>query len=200
MKYSAGIVSASFWLLETKTTAEYMLDGLSKSKILDLSLNENIYQVDSERRAKDIANVTYRRLKDFPEKLLEFFVNADVNSSKIIVLISILKNDKLLFEFMYEIFREHIILGNYTLKKSDFDIFFKNKSQQSEIIENWAEKTIKKLSSRYRIFLSEAGLLEKDDKDYKIILPFLDFRLRELLVENDFEPYVKAICGESWFY
>ena len=197
MKYSAGIVSASFWLLETKTTAEYMLDGLSKSKILDLSLNENIYQVDSERRAKDIANVTYRRLKDFPEKLLEFFVNADVNSSKIIVLISILKNDKLLFEFMYEIFREHIILGNYTLKKSDFDIFFKNKSQQSEIIENWAEKTIKKLSSRYRIFLSEAGLLEKDDKDYKIILPFLDFRLRELLVENDFEPYVKAICGES---
>lgn len=197
MKYSAGIVSASFWLLETKTTAEYMLDGLSKSKILELSLNENIYQVDSERRAKDIANVTYRRLKDFPEKLLEFFVNADVNSSKIIVLISILKNDKLLFEFMYEIFRERIILGNYTLKKSDFDIFFKNKSQQSEIIENWAEKTIKKLSSRYRIFLSEAGLLEKDDKDYKIILPFLDFRLRELLVENDFEPYVKAICGES---
>lgn len=197
MKYSAGIVSASFWLLETKTTAEYMLDGLSKSKILELSLNENIYQVDSERRAKDIANVTYRRLKDFPEKLLEFFVNADVNSSKIIVLISILKNDKLLFEFMYEIFRERIILGNYTLKKSDFEIFFKNKSQQSEIIENWAEKTIKKLSSRYRIFLSEAGLLEKDDKDYKIILPFLDFRLRELLVENDFEPYVKAICGES---
>lgn len=197
MKYSAGIVSASFWLLETKTTAEYMLDGLSKSKILELSLNENIYQVDSERRAKDIANVTYRRLKDFPEKLLEFFVNADVNSSKIIVLISILKNDKLLFEFMYEIFRERIILGNYTLKKYDFDIFFKNKSQQSEIIENWAEKTIKKLSSRYRIFLSEAGLLEKDDKDYKIILPFLDFRLRELLVENDFEPYVKAICGES---
>ena len=197
MKYSAGIMSASFWLLETKTTAEYMLDGLSKSKILELSLNENIYQVDSERRAKDIANVTYRRLKDFPEKLLEFFVNADVNSSKIIVLISILKNDKLLFEFMYEIFRERIILGNYTLKKSDFDIFFKNKSQQSEIIENWAEKTIKKLSSRYRIFLSEAGLLEKEDKDYKIILPFLDFRLRELLVENDFEPYVKAICGES---
>ena len=197
MKYSAGIVSASFWLLETKTTAEYMLDGLSKSKILELSLNENIYQVDSERRAKDIANVTYRRLKDFPEKLLEFFVNADVNSSKIIVLISILKNDKLLFEFMYEIFRERIILGNYRLKKSDFDIFFKNKSQQSEIIENWAEKTIKKLSSRYRIFLSEAGLLEKEDKDYKIILPFLDFRLRELLVENDFEPYVKAICGES---
>ena len=197
MKYSAGIMSASFWLLETKTTAEYMLEGLSKSEIVELALNENIYQVDSERRAKRMAGNLYRRLKDFPEELLQFFVNADVNSSKIIVLISILKNDKLFFEFMYEVFREHIILGNYTLNNSDFNIFFTNKAQQSEVIENWAEKTIKKLSSRYRIFLSEAGLLEKEDKDYKIILPFLDFRLRELLVENDFEPYVKAICGES---
>lgn len=200
MKYSAGIMSASFWLLETKTTAEYILEGLSKSEIVELALNENIYQVDSERRAKELANTTYRRLKDFPEELLQFFVNADVNSSKIIVLISILKNDKLFFEFMYEVFREHIILGNYTLNNSDFNIFFTNKAQQSEIIENWAEKTVKRLGSNYRQFLSEAGLLEKDDKDYKIILPFLDFRLRELLVENDFEPYVKAICGESWFY
>lgn len=190
-------MSASFWLLETKTTAEYMLEGLSKSEIVELALNENIYQVDSERRAKRMAGNLYRRLKDFPEELLQFFVNADVNSSKIIVLISILKNDKLFFEFMYEVFREHIILGNYTLNNSDFNIFFTNKAQQSEIIENWTETTVKKVSSTYRLFLSEAGLLEKDDEDYKIILPFLDFRLRELLVENDFEPYVKAICGES---
>ena len=197
MKYSAGIMSASFWLLETKTTAEYMLEGLSKSEIVELALNENIYQVDSERRAKRMAGNLYRRLKDFPEELLQFFVNADVNSSKIIVLISILKNDKLFFEFMYEVFREHIILGNYTLNNSDFNIFFTNKAQQSEIIENWTETTVRKVSSTYRLFLSEAGLLEKDDEDYKIILPFLDFRLRELLVENDFEPYVKAICGES---
>ena len=197
MKYSAGIMSASFWLLETKTTAEYMLEGLSKSEIVELALNENIYQVDSERRAKRMVGNLYRRLKDFPEELLQFFVNADVNSSKIIVLISILKNDKLFFEFMYEVFREHIILGNYTLNNSDFNIFFTNKAQQSEIIENWTETTVRKVSSTYRLFLSEAGLLEKDDNDYKIILPFLDFRLRELLVENDFEPYVKAICGES---
>lgn len=197
MKYSAGIMSASFWLLETKITAEYMLEGLSKSEIVELALNENIYQVSSERRAKELANTIYRRLKDFPEELLQFFINADVNSSKIIVLISILKNDKLFFEFMYEVFREHIILGNYTLNNSNFNIFFTNKAQQSEIIENWTGTTVKKVSSTYRLFLSEAGLLEKDDKDYKIILPFLDFRLRELLVENDFEPYVKAICGES---
>ena len=54
MKYSAGIKNISFWLLESKLTAEYILDGLSKEEILDLSLNENLYQVESQYKVKDI--------------------------------------------------------------------------------------------------------------------------------------------------
>lgn len=198
MKYSAGIVSSSFWLIETKTTAKYILDGFSRTEIIDLALTENIYQVDSERRARRMANTLYKRLKDFPEEILQYFVNADVNSSKLVVLISILKNDKLFFEFMYEVFREHVILGNYTLKMSDFVIFFEDKSNQSEIIEKWTEKTVKRLGSIYKLFLSEAGILDNNSKDeFKIIVPFLDFRLRELLVQNNFEPFVKSIIGEN---
>lgn len=197
MKYSAGMVSASFWLLETKTTAKYMLEGLSKSEIVDLALNENIYQVDSERRAKRMSSILYRRLKDFPDELLDYFINADVNSSNLFVLISMLKIDKLFFEFMYEVFRDHIILGNYTLKQSDFDIFFENKAYQSDIIASWKDNTIKRLKSNYRMFLSEAGLLDTSGNEDKIVLPFLDFRLRDLLINNNFEPYVKAICGEN---
>ena len=36
MKYSAGIKNISFWLLESKLTAEYILDGLSKDDILEM--------------------------------------------------------------------------------------------------------------------------------------------------------------------
>ena len=124
MKYSAGIKNISFWLLESKLTAEYILDGLSKDEILDLSLNENIYQVESQYKVKEMPNRLYARLKDFSEESLTYFINGDVQSSKLFVLIAILKNDKLFFEFMHEVFREHILLGNYTLKQSDFDIFF----------------------------------------------------------------------------
>ena len=67
MKYSAGIKNISFWLLESKLTAEYILDGLSKDEILDLSLNENIYQVESQYKVKDIPNRLYTRLKDFSD-------------------------------------------------------------------------------------------------------------------------------------
>lgn len=195
MKYSAGIISASFWLYESKTAAEYLLEDISKKELIELSLNENIFQVDSERRAKRMAGNLFNRFNDFPKELLRYFVTADSNTSKLIVLIGIIKNDKLFFEFMHEVFREHIILGNYIIKDSDLDIFFMNKSNQSEVIENWSEGTLRRLKSIYKLFLIEAGLLEKDDANYKIILPFVDYRLKELLTQNNLTPYLNAITG-----
>ena len=195
MKYSAGIVSSSFWLYESKTTAEYLLDEISKKELIELSLSENIYQVESVRRVKRMACNLFTRFNGFSEELLRYFISADSNSSKLFVLIAIIKNDKLFFEFMYEIFREHIILGNFNIKDSDLDIFFMNKSNQSVIIENWSETTIKKLKSIYKLFLIEAGILEKEGDDYKIILPFIDYRLKELLTQNNLTPFLNAITG-----
>ncbi|MBR6516597.1 MAG: DUF1819 family protein [Bacilli bacterium] len=197
MKYSAGIKNISFWLLESKLTAEYILDGLSKDEILDLSLNENIYQVESQYKVKDMPNRLYNRLKDFSEESLTYFISSDVQSGKLFVLIAILKNDKLFFEFMHEVFREHILLGNYTLKQSDFDIFFMNKANQSDIIANWVEETVNRTQRQYRFLLKEAGVIEKEDNDYKIIIPFIDYRLKELMVKENLTPYLNAIMGEA---
>ena len=197
MKYSAGIKNISFWLLESKITAEYILDGLSKDEILELSLNENIYQVESQYKVKDLPNRLYTRLKDFSEESLTYFINCDANSGKLFVIISILKNDKLFFEFVHEVFREHILLGNYTLKQSDFDIFFMNKTNQSEIIAKWTEETVNRVQRQYRFLLKEAGLIEKEDNDYKIIIPFIDYRLKDLMVKENLTPYLNAITGEA---
>lgn len=197
MKYSAGIMSHSFWYLETKNTAEYLAEGISKKELMELSLNENIYQVDSERRARELVSVCYRRLKNFSNELLQYLSTCDQNSGKLLVFISILTEDKLFFEFMHEVFREHILLGNFTIKNSDLDIFFMNKENQSEIIENWKDTTLKKVKTNYKNFLVEADLIEKEDNDYKIILPFIDYRLKELLIQNNLTPYLNAITGEA---
>ncbi|MBE6500274.1 MAG: DUF1819 family protein [Methanobrevibacter thaueri] len=195
MDYSAGIMSHSFWYLETKNTAEYMADDISKNELMELSLNENIYQVDSERRARELVNVCYRRLKGFDNDLLTYLSTCDQNSGKLLVLISVLADDKLFFEFMHEVFREHVLLGNFTIKNSDLDIFFMNKMNQSEVIENWTETTLGKVKANYKKYLIEAGLLQKENDDYKIILPFIDYRLNELITQNNLTPYLNAITG-----
>ena len=197
MKYSAGLASTSFWFIESKKIAEFILDGYSKKEIMEMAIEENIFQVETNNRIKEIVNGVYKRLSLFPEEILNYFIRVDVNSAKIFVLISILNNDKLFFEFMHEVFREHILLGDFTLKNRDFDIFFDNKSYQSESIENWTDETISRLKRGYRNMLSESGVLDTSKKEKLIIIPFVDLKLQQLLVDNNFGPYLFAITGEK---
>lgn len=197
MKYSAGLASTSFWFIESKKIAEFILEGYSKKEIMEMALEENIFQVETNNRVKEIVNGVYGRLSDFPEDILECFIRVDVNSAKVFVLISILNNDKLLFEFMHEIFKEHILLGDMTLKNRDFDIFFDNKSYQSDIVENWGDDTVARLKRGYRNMLSEAGVLDTSQKEKTIAVPFIDLKLQQLLIDNNYGPYLFAITGEK---
>lgn len=197
MKYSAGLASTSFWFIESKKIAELILEGKSKKEIMEIAIEKNIFQVETNTRIKQIVNGVYKRLSSFPKEVLECFINVDVNSAKVFVLISILKNDKLFFEFMHEVFREHILIGDLTLKNRDFDIFMDNKSFQSEIIENWTDDTVARLKRGYRNMLSEAGILDTSKKEKIIMIPFVDFTLQELLINNNFGPYLNAITGEQ---
>lgn len=197
MNYSASIISTSFWFLESKKVAELILEGYSKDEILNAALEDNIFQVETERRVRDITNTTYRRLKSFPEEVLEYFVRVDVNSAKIFVLISVLKSDKLFFEFMYELFREHIVLGDLTLKNKDFEMFFDNKSYQSDIVSEWVDETLGRLKRAYNTMLSEAGVLDTSGNERVILLPFIDLKFKDILIKNDLGTYLYAITGEE---
>ena len=197
MNYSASIISTSFWFLESKKVAELILEGYSKDEILNAALEDNIFQVETERRVRDITNTTYKRLKSFPEEVLEYFVRVDVNSAKVFVLISVLKNDKLFFEFMYEVFREHIVLGDLTLKNKDFEMFFDNKSYQSDIVSEWVDETLGRLKRAYNTMLSEAGVLDTSGKERVILLPFIDLKFKDILIKNDLGTYLYAITGEE---
>lgn len=97
MKYSAGLISKSFWYLESKKTAIYMLKGLDRKQIRNIAIEENIFQVESEYRIKRMTNDIYTRLKSLPDIILEDLVKSDIATSKILVLISIMKTDRLFF-------------------------------------------------------------------------------------------------------
>lgn len=197
MKYSAGLVSKSFWYLESKKTAKYMLKGLNREQIRDMAIEDNIYQVESDYRAKNIANAIYTRLNSLPEIILEDLVKSDIATSKILVLISIMKTDRLFFEFMHEVFRNNILLGNFSLSDRDINVFFEEKKIQSNIMEKWVDSTIRRLKSEYVKMLNEASLLRVDSDKREIIVPFLDYRVKQHLLDKDMAPYVYAITGEK---
>ena len=121
MTYKTSIKGTSFWYNESIKTVKLMLKGLSKTEINTLTSNENTYQVATLTRSKTISNTTYNRMSIYDNKLLEMFINTDVTTSKIMVMISIIRTDRLFYEYMYDVYREHRLLGDKQLTRLEKD-------------------------------------------------------------------------------
>ena len=196
MKYVSG-VKKSLWYLESKKTAKYLLKDMNKEDIIKIAIEDNLYQVENQNRAKTIGNTCITRLNSLPKIIIEDILNTDINTSKILVLISVMKTNRLFFEFMHEVFRNKIILGNLKISNKDLNLFFDEKIMQSETIANWKESTIKRLKGEYIKLLSDAGVITIEEDLRKITLPWIDFKVEEDLKNNKLNSFLYAITGEK---
>lgn len=194
-EYSSGLVSQSFWFIEFKKLLLEIYNGKSIEDIKSLCIDENFLGISNETRRKRVYGYLKNRLKYLNDDLIGLFINSSVSTQKLICLICILKENRLFFEFMYEIYREKLILGFRNIEDADIFIFFKNKQNQDDIVSKWTDTTLKRLKCSYTTFLIESNLLVlKDDK--KIInKPILDLKLEQYLRENDIN-ILKALTGE----
>ena len=105
MEYSASSVKYLLWFMETKETTRLLKDH-SPEKVRELVLEQNIYQQKDRRRIINQYGCISRRVDAMPEKLRELLLRADVSTAKLIVLISAMASDRLLFELVYEVYRD----------------------------------------------------------------------------------------------
>ena len=194
-KYSSGLVSESFWFVEFKKITKLKYDGKSWDDIRDLCLNNNLLGISKEYRARRIYGYLKNRVDTLDEGLINIFINADLTTQKVINIIAIAKKNRLFYEFLYELFREKVLLGAIALTDSDINIFFKNKQEQDEDISKWSDATLKRLSSTYMNFLTDAGLLTVIDKQKRITPPIFDITLENYLKDNGEKQILKAIRG-----
>lgn len=157
MNYSAGMVSQVFAFVETKQTAELMAAGMSKDEIKDKVIGENLYQLRNETRLRRTFNYVYNRLSSLPDGAVELLVKVDNENAKLLTLIAIMNTDKLFFEFVYDVYRGKVILGEKTIEDRDINGFFDDKTAQSEEVAGWSESGIKKLKNCYMKNLADAN-------------------------------------------
>ena len=190
MTYKTSIKGTSFWYNESIKTVKLMLKGLSKTEINTLTSNENTYQVATRTRSKTISNTTYNRMSIYDNKLLEMFINADVTTSKIMVMISIIRTDRLFYEYMYDVYREHKLLGDKQLTRLEMDKFMEQKKIESEKISKWSIEVIKRLERAYFTFMRESGLLTEDNLINDI---YIDYEVQRELEKEGFKEILDII-------
>lgn len=193
IEYSAGLTSQLFWLQESRKTASLMQEGKDRAAIKAIAWEQNIYQVKAEYRAIEVLNATYRRVNLLPEEVRAAFIKCDIETAKIINLIAVMLDSRLLFEFMHDVFAEKLRLGEKEITDRDLNVFFADLALQSETVAGWTEVAVKKLKQSITRMLFEAGLLESSKRPAVIWTVHVDYRTDELLKANGLEEYLKVI-------
>lgn len=195
MEYKSTIKSRPYLYKETKKASMLINKGLEVDGIKEKSLEDNIFQLESESRKKEVASIIITRLKSLDKEIIYDIENSNIETSKILVLYSILKTDRLFFEFMNEVYKEKIILKDLYIRDKDFSVFFQNKKEQSEKVASWSEYTFKKLKQVYIRILFESGLIVNQKGDKEIKLPIMDNEVKDYIYKNDGRVYINAILG-----
>lgn len=196
-KYSAGLVSQSFWFVEFKKVIKLLNEGKTEKEIKELCINDNFFGAINENRAKRMYGYIWNRVKRLDDTMIHLFETSDLTTQKLINLIAILLGDRLFFEFIFEVYREKMIIGTDELSDFDLNIFFKNKEVQSDDVATWIDRTKKRLGSAYFNFMIDANLITVVDKKKMITPPVLDITLERYLEASGNETLVKAIKGVS---
>lgn len=194
-EYSAGMVKLSFWFAEFRKVIELLSNGKTLPEIKQMNVQENIFSAPTQARAIQIFNTVSTRVKGLDTSSYAVFAKSDISTQKFIALIAVMQTDSLFFDFVYEVYREKLILGIDELADSDVGIFFKNKQLQSEKVAKWTDYTLKRLGTCYKTMLMEAGLIDQGTGTRKILKPILDKDLEECLKINGMETTLRALTG-----
>ena len=194
LDYSASLTGEPYLYFEMKQVAKLRLEGLDEKEIREKVNNENLFQYETNKSGNKRISATLKRTASLDDVLLDFLVNGSLNTSKQVALISIMKTNRLFFEFMKEVYCEKIIVREMIFENKDFSRFFVNKAEQSEKVASWQDYTLNKLRQVYLRILFEAGLL-KSLKNKEIVLPMIEEELANHLKNMGEEHYIKAMTG-----
>lgn len=196
MEYNASATKYLFWFVETRETARLLLNK-PIDEVKKIVIEDNLYQQKSESRLRNEFGCIKKRLEALPEQLIRMMVTSDINTGKLIAFVGCMASDRLLFDLMYEVYRQKVYMGEPNITDADLNIFFKDKQNQNDKVAAITDISVKKLKQVYCRYMLEAGLLTGSITDKNINKPFIDADFRFALQRNAMDKYLAALTGEK---
>lgn len=164
LKYSANITGEPFLFYEIRQVAKLMLIGMSDQEIIYEVNKNNLFQYATEKSIAKRLRATINRAHKLDETMLQYLSEKPSETAKIINLYTIMKSNRLVYDFIVEVVGEKLESNYLHLEKKDINEFFLTKREQHEDIARWKDDTIKKLKQVILRILMEAGILDEKDK------------------------------------
>ena len=181
--YSGVMTREQFLFHEVRTTARLMVEGLSEEEIKNRILEENLFQYPTEKSLRDMVRTCITRLNSLQdESLVEAIANKPVAVAKQICLYAMMKQYRLMWDFMITEIGEKFRLQDLSFSKMDINVFFMRLQETDPWVATWSDKTIAKIRQVMIRCLVETEYLDNRDSEVLnpvLIEPILEDAIRE---------------------
>jgi len=180
----------------SKMIAKMINDGFDKYQIYEKCYDNNIINISSLPRRREVTNEIYRRLINLDPAMLKAFTEHDIITSKFILVYAIAKVDHLFFEFLSLTYRDALLGEKKYISRDDFDNFFLSKKETDLVVASWSPTTIELLAKGYRKMLVDSTLGIRKVKNIHVKKMFIHPDIAKYIEDIGDYKYLQAILGE----
>ena len=144
--YNAAITREQFLFYEVRTTAKLLHEGCSLEEVVERIISDNLFQYPTEKSVRKIALACLRRLGALGDNSLVMAIATQPSDvAKQICLYAMMKQYRLVWDFMITVIGEKYRLSDTTFGKIDLNSYFLRLQEQDDWVATWSDSTVTKL-------------------------------------------------------
>ena len=165
--YIASLTREPFLFYEMRTTARLICEGLEDVEVVSRIAEENLFQYPTEKTISRIARACIKRLRAMEdESLIQAISIQPTDVAKQICLYAMMKQSRLVWEFMITVIGEKYRLRDSSFGKIDLNTYFMRLQEQNDTVASWSDTTIIKLKQIIARVLVETEYLDNIKADH----------------------------------
>ena len=165
--YIASLTREPFLFYEMRTTAKLINSGLSEEDTVAQITKNNLFQYPTEKSVARMAKACIKRLAAMEDMdLIKAIAKQPTDVSKQICLYAMMKQSRLMWEFMLTVIGEKYRLKDSSFGRIDLNIYFMRLQEQDDAVATWSEGTITKLKQVLAKVLVENEYLDDVRADH----------------------------------
>ena len=165
--YIASLTREPFLFYEMRTTAKLLSSGMSNNDVVAQITSDNLFQYPTEKSVARMAKACLKRLAAMDDNdLVRAIAQQPTDVAKQICLYAMMKQSRLMWEFMLTVIGEKYRLKDSSFGRIDLNTYFMRLQEQDDAVATWSEGTITKLKQVLAKVLVENEYLDDIRADH----------------------------------
>ena len=165
--YIASLTREPFLFYEMRTTAKLLSSGMSNNDVVAQITSDNLFQYPTEKSVARMAKACLKRLAAMDDNdLVRAIAQQPTDVAKQICLYAMMKQSRLMWEFMLTVIGEKYRLKDSSFGRIDLNTYFMRLQEQDDAVATWSEGTITKLKQVLAKVLVENEYLDNIRADH----------------------------------